>query len=163
MRCFACAYGTNRDKTPRRTRSNFLYLPNSHLDKMSVTQQRALSEWRWISLMTTPQQNIQTNPTTSDAGDGLGSTLFRVAWLAILLGFAMEALLLLLTAGWLGNRVRRRRTSPLSRPRGGQSRPASRPPGRPGGAPGGLLAKRRLPSDSYEGRGMKVPALFLRP
>jgi hypothetical protein len=50
--------------------------------------------------MTAPQQNGQASPTTSDAGGGLGSTLFRVAWLAILLGFAMEALLLLFTAGF---------------------------------------------------------------
>jgi hypothetical protein len=50
--------------------------------------------------MTAPQQNGQASPITSDAGGGLGSTLFRVAWLAILLGFAMEALLLLFTAGF---------------------------------------------------------------
>ena len=52
--------------------------------------------------MSVPQQNVQASPTTSDGrpGGGLGSTLFRVAWLAILLGFAMEALLLLLTAGF---------------------------------------------------------------
>jgi hypothetical protein len=50
--------------------------------------------------MTAPQQNGQASPTTSDAGGGLGSTLFRVAWLAILLGFAMETLLLLITAGF---------------------------------------------------------------
>ena len=50
--------------------------------------------------MTAPQQNGQASPTTSDAGGDLGSTLFRVAWLAILLGFAMEALLLLFTAGF---------------------------------------------------------------
>ena len=50
--------------------------------------------------MTAPQQNGQASPITSDAGGGLGSTLFRVAWLAILLGFVMEALLLLFTAGF---------------------------------------------------------------
>lgn len=51
--------------------------------------------------MTVPQQNVQASPTTSDGpGGGLGSTLFRAAWLAILLGFAMEALLLLFTAGF---------------------------------------------------------------
>jgi hypothetical protein len=50
--------------------------------------------------MTVPQQNVEASPTPSDAGGGLGSTLFRVAWLAILLGFAMEALLLLFTAGF---------------------------------------------------------------
>src|SRR4051812_3143796 len=50
--------------------------------------------------MAAPQQNGQASPTTSHAGGGLGSTLFRVAWLAILLGFAMETLLLLITAGF---------------------------------------------------------------
>src|SRR4028118_604760 len=50
--------------------------------------------------MTVPQQNVEASPTPSDAGGGLGSRLFRVAWLAILLGFAMEALLLLFTAGF---------------------------------------------------------------
>jgi hypothetical protein len=50
--------------------------------------------------MTVLQQNDRDSSTTSDAGGGLGSTLFRVAWLAILLGFVMEALLLLLTAGF---------------------------------------------------------------
>ena len=51
--------------------------------------------------MTVPQQNVQASPTTSDgAGGRLGSTLFRAAWLAILLGFAMEALLLLFAAGF---------------------------------------------------------------
>ena len=50
--------------------------------------------------MTVPQQNVQSSPTTPNAGGGVGSTLFRVAWLAILLGFAMEALLLLFMAGF---------------------------------------------------------------
>src|ERR687890_1423350 len=51
--------------------------------------------------MSVPQQNVQASPATSDGtGGSLGSTLFRVAWLAILLGFAMEALLLLFTAGF---------------------------------------------------------------
>src|SRR5918995_2567052 len=52
--------------------------------------------------MTVPQQNDQASPTATSDGTGgsLGSTLFRVAWLAILLGFAMEALLLLFTAGF---------------------------------------------------------------
>src|ERR687894_451322 len=51
--------------------------------------------------MSVPQQNVQASPTTSDgAGGRLGSTLFRAAWLAILLGFAMEALLLLFAAGF---------------------------------------------------------------
>jgi hypothetical protein len=50
--------------------------------------------------MTVPQQNVQaSSTTTSSAGGRLGSTLFRAAWLAILLGFAMEALLLLFAAG----------------------------------------------------------------
>jgi hypothetical protein len=50
--------------------------------------------------MTVLQQNARDSSTMSDAGVGLGSTLFRVAWLAILLGFAMEALLLLFAAGF---------------------------------------------------------------
>src|SRR5919112_1115374 len=51
--------------------------------------------------MAVPQQNVQASPTTPEgAGGGLGSTLFRAAWLAILLGVAMEALLLLFTAGF---------------------------------------------------------------
>jgi hypothetical protein len=50
--------------------------------------------------MTVLQQNARDSSITSDAGGGLGSALFRVAWLAILLGFAMEALLLLFAAGF---------------------------------------------------------------
>ena len=50
--------------------------------------------------MTVPQQNIQASPTTPNAGGRVASTLFRVAWLAILLGVAMEALLLLFAAGF---------------------------------------------------------------
>src|SRR5918998_3813041 len=51
--------------------------------------------------MSVPQQNVQANPATSDGPEGgLGSTPFRAAWLAILLGFAMEALPLLFTAGF---------------------------------------------------------------
>src|SRR5918995_4212069 len=47
-----------------------------------------------------PQTAGATSSTTPHTRNGLGSTLFRVAWLAILLGFAMEALLLLFTAGF---------------------------------------------------------------
>src|SRR5829696_1992821 len=52
--------------------------------------------------MAVPQQNVQASSTTTSdsAGGGLGSTLFRAAWLAILLGFAMEALLLVFAAGF---------------------------------------------------------------
>jgi hypothetical protein len=46
------------------------------------------------------QQHAEANSTTSFSGAGFGSTLFRVVWLAILLGFAMETLLLLFTAGF---------------------------------------------------------------
>jgi hypothetical protein len=47
-----------------------------------------------------PQTAEATSPKTPHNKNGLGSTLFRVAWLAILLGFAMETLLLLFTAGF---------------------------------------------------------------
>jgi hypothetical protein len=50
--------------------------------------------------MTVTQQTAEASSATSPARAGLGSTLFRVAWLAILLGFAMEILLLLFTAGF---------------------------------------------------------------
>ena len=50
--------------------------------------------------MTVTQQTAEASSATSHARAGLGSTLFRVAWLAILLGFAMEILLLLFTAGF---------------------------------------------------------------
>ena len=50
--------------------------------------------------MTVLQQNARDSSTTSDAGGGFGSALFRVAWLAILLGFVTEALLLLFAAGF---------------------------------------------------------------
>lgn len=50
--------------------------------------------------MTVTQQTAEASSATSHASAGLGSTLFRVAWLAILLGFAMEILLLLFTAGF---------------------------------------------------------------
>jgi hypothetical protein len=50
--------------------------------------------------MTVLQQNARDSSTTSEAGGGFGSTLFRVAWLAILVGFVMEALVLLLAAGF---------------------------------------------------------------
>ena len=50
--------------------------------------------------MTVAPQTVEANSATTHARDGLGSTLFRVAWLAILLGFAMEILLLLFTAGF---------------------------------------------------------------
>jgi hypothetical protein len=51
---------------------------------MSVSQQHAVAD----------------SETTSYIGAGFGSALFRVVWLAILLGFAMETLLLLFTAGF---------------------------------------------------------------
>ena len=41
-----------------------------------------------------------TGATESTPAGGLGATLLRVAWLAILLGFVMEALLLLFAAGF---------------------------------------------------------------
>ena len=50
--------------------------------------------------MNVAQQTAETNSAAHHARAGLGSTLFRVAWLAILLGIAMEALLLLFTAGF---------------------------------------------------------------
>ena len=50
--------------------------------------------------MTVTQQTAEASSATSHARAGLGSTLFRVAWLAIPLGFAMEILLLLFTAGF---------------------------------------------------------------
>jgi hypothetical protein len=49
--------------------------------------------------MQEPQEATDTTPTRS-ADNGLGATLLRAAWLAILLGFAMEALLLLFAAGF---------------------------------------------------------------
>src|SRR5215208_2089217 len=49
--------------------------------------------------MQEPQEVTDTTPTRS-ADTGLGATLLRAAWLAILLGFAMEALLLLFAAGF---------------------------------------------------------------
>lgn len=45
-----------------------------------------------------PQQS--TAATESPPAAGLGATLLRTAWLAILLGFVMEALLLLFAAGF---------------------------------------------------------------
>jgi hypothetical protein len=52
--------------------------------------------------MDEPQQNAEaTSPSTGYSEEGgLGSTLVRVAWLAILLGFGMEILLLILAAGF---------------------------------------------------------------
>jgi hypothetical protein len=50
--------------------------------------------------MTVAPQTAEANSATFHARDGLGSTLFRVVWLAILVGFAMEILLLLFTAGF---------------------------------------------------------------
>ena len=49
--------------------------------------------------MEEPQQTNDATP-TRPAAAGLSATLLRVAWLAILLGFIMEALLLLLAAGF---------------------------------------------------------------
>src|SRR5918994_5670545 len=53
-----------------------------------------------VETMTVAPQTAEANSTTLHARDGLGSKLFRVAWLAILLGFAMKILLLLFTAGF---------------------------------------------------------------
>src|SRR5215213_10322688 len=53
-----------------------------------------------VVVMNVAQQTAETNPAAHHARAGLGSTLFRVVWLAILLGFAMETLLLLFTAGF---------------------------------------------------------------
>ena len=50
--------------------------------------------------MTVAPQTAKASSATFHARDGWGSTLIRVAWLAILLGFAMEILLLLFTAGF---------------------------------------------------------------
>ena len=50
--------------------------------------------------MTVAPQTAEASSPSFHARDGLGSTLIRVAWLAILLGFAMEILLLLFTAGF---------------------------------------------------------------
>ena len=50
--------------------------------------------------MTVAPQTAEANAATFHARDGLRSTLFRVVWLAILVGFAMEILLLLFTAGF---------------------------------------------------------------
>ena len=50
--------------------------------------------------MTVAPQTAKASSATFHARDGLGSTFIRVAWLAILLGFAMEILLLLFTAGF---------------------------------------------------------------
>ena len=47
-----------------------------------------------------PQTARATSSAKPHTSNGLGSTLFRVAWLAILLGFAMEILILLFTAGF---------------------------------------------------------------
>ena len=50
--------------------------------------------------MSGAQQAVEANSTKSFGEAEFGSTLFRVVWLAILLGFAMEVLLLLFTAGF---------------------------------------------------------------
>jgi hypothetical protein len=50
--------------------------------------------------MSATQQHAEANSTTFFSGAGFGNTLFRVVWLAILLGLAMETLLLLFTAGF---------------------------------------------------------------
>ena len=49
--------------------------------------------------MQEPQEATDTAPTRS-VDTGMGATLLRVAWLAILLGFAMEPLLLLFADGF---------------------------------------------------------------
>ena len=50
--------------------------------------------------MNEPQQTTHSTSSSPPATAGLRVTLLRVAWLAVLLGFAMEALLLLVTAGF---------------------------------------------------------------
>ena len=50
--------------------------------------------------MNKPQQTTHGTSASPPATAGLRVTLLRVAWLAILLGFAMEAVLLLVTAGF---------------------------------------------------------------
>jgi hypothetical protein len=50
--------------------------------------------------MAEPQQNTEATLKESSQGSGLGNALVRVAWLGILLGLAMESLLLLFTAGF---------------------------------------------------------------
>ena len=50
--------------------------------------------------MTEPQQNTETTSEETSTGVGLVTTLSRVVWLAILLGFAMEILILLFAAGF---------------------------------------------------------------
>ena len=50
--------------------------------------------------MVEPQPNTEAASTESSGGSGLGDVLVRVAWLAILLGFAMEILILLPQAGF---------------------------------------------------------------
>ena len=50
--------------------------------------------------MAEQQQNAEAASTGSSGGDGLGSVLVRVVWLSILLGFAMEILILLFAAGF---------------------------------------------------------------
>lgn len=50
--------------------------------------------------MNEPQQTAQGTSTSPPATASLRVTLLRVAWLAVLLGFAMEAVLLLVTAGF---------------------------------------------------------------
>jgi hypothetical protein len=57
------------------------------------------SENRGGRIMNEPQEATDTT-LTRPAAAGLGATLLRAAWLAILLGFAMEALLLLFAAGF---------------------------------------------------------------
>ena len=50
--------------------------------------------------MNEAQQTTHSTSSSAPATAGLRATLLRVAWLAVLLGFAMEALLLLVTAGF---------------------------------------------------------------
>jgi hypothetical protein len=52
------------------------------------------------SLMNESLQTTHSSSASPPATAGLRVTLLRVAWLAILLGFAMEAVLLLVTAGF---------------------------------------------------------------
>jgi hypothetical protein len=86
---------------PLCARTNFLYRPVPDRDKVSVTEHESVIRKSLGFLMTVLlKQDIPGSSTTCNAEGGFASALFRVAWLAILLGFSMEALLLLLAAGF---------------------------------------------------------------
>jgi hypothetical protein len=68
-------------------------------DVSGLTVVSALSK-RGTSGVTVSESQQTTGAAESPPAGGLGATLLRVAWLAILLGFVMEALLLLFAAGF---------------------------------------------------------------